>query len=153
MTGFEYTAAVGMLYEGQRDRGLECIRDIRARYDGRKRSPFNEAECGHHYARAMASWAAVLALTGFHYSALAEELQFAARPGRWFWSTGHAWGTVTLEEQNPGFQVRLQVVEGRMRLRTFRLPKAGRRHWERTRVMTTGDVLEFSTTFAPEDPV
>ena len=26
-----------------------------------------EAECGHHYARAMASWAAVLALSGFRY--------------------------------------------------------------------------------------
>ena len=67
MTGFEYTAAVGMLYEGQ-TRGLKCIAAIRDRYDGRKRNPFDEAECGHHYARAMATWAAVLALTGFRYS-------------------------------------------------------------------------------------
>ena len=44
--------------------GLRCIAAIRARYDGRKRSPFDEAECGHHYARAMASWAAVLAWPG-----------------------------------------------------------------------------------------
>ena len=41
MTGFEYTAAVGMLYEGQTDDGLRCIRNIRDRYDGRKRNPFN----------------------------------------------------------------------------------------------------------------
>ncbi len=68
MTGFEYTAASHMLYEGQRENGLKCIRAIRDRYDGKKRSPFDEAECGHHYARAMASWAAVLALTGFRYS-------------------------------------------------------------------------------------
>ncbi len=68
MTGFEYTAAVHMLYEGQRDEGLRVIEAIRARYDGQRRSPFDEAECGHHYARAMASWAAMLALTGFHYS-------------------------------------------------------------------------------------
>ncbi len=51
MTGFEYTAAVGMLYEGMTAEGLACIGDIRDRYDGRKRSPFDEAECGHHYAR------------------------------------------------------------------------------------------------------
>ncbi|UCF35995.1 MAG: hypothetical protein JSU96_14390, partial [Acidobacteriota bacterium] len=38
MTGFEYTAAVGMLYEGQIDEGLECVRQIRSRYDGKKRS-------------------------------------------------------------------------------------------------------------------
>jgi hypothetical protein len=49
---------------------LEIIMAIRARYDGLKRNPFNEAECGHHYARAMASWAAILALSGFEYSAV-----------------------------------------------------------------------------------
>ena len=72
MTGFEYVAAIGLLYEDELEAGLKCIKAIRDRYDGRKRSPFNEAECGHHYARAMASWAAILALSGFHYSALPE---------------------------------------------------------------------------------
>ncbi|MCY3020915.1 MAG: GH116 family glycosyl-hydrolase, partial [Planctomycetota bacterium] len=55
MTGFEYTAAVHMLYEGLVADGLKAIAAIRARYDGRKRSPFDEAECGHHYGRAIAS--------------------------------------------------------------------------------------------------
>ena len=53
MTGFEYAAAVGMLYEGLEAEGLTCIGLIRARYDGLHRNPFDEAECGHHYARAM----------------------------------------------------------------------------------------------------
>ena len=56
MTGFEYTAATGLLQVGAADEGLEIIRSIRDRYDGGKRNPFDEAECGHHYARAMASW-------------------------------------------------------------------------------------------------
>ena len=43
LTGFEYTAAVGMLYEGQLNAGLRCIEAVRERYDGRKRSPFDEA--------------------------------------------------------------------------------------------------------------
>ena len=64
MTGFEYTAASHMLYEGQVETGLQCIRDIRDRYDGRKRSPFNEAECGYHYARAMAAWSTWISRTG-----------------------------------------------------------------------------------------
>src|SRR5690554_3066376 len=38
MTGFEYVAAIGMLQEGLTDDGLLCIRNIRNRYDGRKRS-------------------------------------------------------------------------------------------------------------------
>ena len=90
MTGFEYTAAVGMLYEGMTDEGLLCIKNIRDRYDGRKRSPFDEAECGHHYARAMASWAAVLALSGFHYSAPQATMTLNAQEGRYFWSNGYA---------------------------------------------------------------
>jgi non-lysosomal glucosylceramidase len=78
MTGFEYVAAIGLLYENEEDAGLHCIKAIRDRYDGRTRSPFNEAECGHHYARAMASWAAILALSGFHYSAVTGTLTFRA---------------------------------------------------------------------------
>ena len=39
MTGFEYTAAVGMLYEGMTGEGLQSIRDIRARYDGAQAQP------------------------------------------------------------------------------------------------------------------
>jgi len=39
MTGFEYTAGVSMLYEGQLDNGLKVISAIRRRYDGRQRSP------------------------------------------------------------------------------------------------------------------
>ena len=125
MTGFEYTAAVGMIYEGLTDDALKCIGAIRARYDGRKRSPFNEAECGHHYARAMASWAAVLALTGFGYSAVRREMCFANTPGRHFWSTGHAWGTCEIEPDGDATQVRLEVLGGTVSLATFVLTGHG----------------------------
>jgi uncharacterized protein (DUF608 family) len=110
MTGFEYTAAVGMLYEGMEEEGLQVIRNIRARYDGSKRSPFNEAECGHHYARAMASWASVLALTGFQYSALDKTIKFKNQVGKWFWSNGYAWGTCEISEDF----IMLAVKKGRL---------------------------------------
>jgi len=108
MTGFEYAAAIGMLYEGQVEAGLRCIQNIRDRYDGRKRSPFDEAECGHHYARAMAAWGAVLALTGFGYSAVEKRLTLAARDGAFFWSNGYAWGVYRLA----GRKLTLRVQRG-----------------------------------------
>ena len=118
MTGFEWTAAVGMLYEGMTDEGLACIEAIRERYDGRKRNPYDEAECGHHYARAMAAWSAVLALTGFHYSAVEKEIRFACpdHPVTWFWSTGYAWGTC---EINPEGGIGFSVLFGKITVATL----------------------------------
>lgn len=141
MTGFEYTAAVGMLYEGMTDEGLRSIADIRARYDGLKRNPFDEAECGHHYARAMASWAAVLALTGFRYSAVTREMTFAANAGRHFWSTGYAWGTCTIAgDSRKGWNVSLNVVEGQVGLQTL-VVGTGRASIDPGRVMAAGESL------------
>jgi non-lysosomal glucosylceramidase len=58
-TGFEYSAAVGLLLEGEHDLAYRTVADVRDRHDGRRRNPFNEVECGHHYARSMASWGLV----------------------------------------------------------------------------------------------
>jgi uncharacterized protein (DUF608 family) len=138
MTGFEYTAAVGMLYEGQTAAGLKCIQAIRDRYDGRKRSPFDEAECGHHYARAMASWAAVLALTGFHYSGVAQTMTFAAQDGQCFWSNGRAWGTCRQRRTKDGVKVDLQVLHGSVKLRRLVLTGAGEVHLPSTRIIAAG---------------
>jgi hypothetical protein len=140
MTGFEYTAAVHMLYEGQTEAGLKVMTAIRERYDGRKRSPFDEAECGHHYARAMASWAAVLALTGFQYSGVDQTLRFAAASGpcRWFWSNGAAWGTV---EQRPGaaeIEVCLSVLYGTLRIRRLELDGHGFMDFSDPQILMSG---------------
>lgn len=56
MTGFEYVVAAGLAQQGDFAAAEKVVRDIRSRYDGRKRNPFDEAECGHHYVRALASW-------------------------------------------------------------------------------------------------
>lgn len=97
MTGFEYTAAVGMIQDGDRAKGVKVIDAIRARYDGARRNPFDEAECGHHYARAMASWSAFVAWNGFEYDGRSGTITFDFREagGQTFWSTGAAWGTWT----------------------------------------------------------
>ena len=115
MTGFEYAAAVGMLFEGQTEDGLKCISAIRDRFDGAKRNPFDEPECGHHYSRSMASWAAVIALSDFHWSGVAKSFSITGKPGSWFWSNGSSWGTVTVA----GDYADLKVIEGSVELKSF----------------------------------
>jgi non-lysosomal glucosylceramidase len=141
MTGFEYVAAVEMLYEGQAESGLRCIKNIRDRFDGRKRNPFDEIECGHHYARAMDSWAATLALSGFHYSGVGKTMSVTARPGHYFWSNGYAWGTVTVREGGMG--AKLEVLKGDVALEHF---SAGGRmkDFKKGNRVKEGEVLEMA---------
>jgi non-lysosomal glucosylceramidase len=96
MTGFEHSTAALMVYSGMVDQGLEAIGNIRARYDGEKRNPWDEAECGHHYARAMAAWSGVIATSGFQYDGpQAAVIAIPRVPHKTFvsfWSTGTGWG-------------------------------------------------------------
>jgi uncharacterized protein (DUF608 family) len=143
MTGFEYAAAVGMLYEGHVENGLKCIKNIRDRYDGQKRSPFDEAECGYHYARAMASWAAVLALTGFHYSGVEKTMTFAAQQGTYFWSNGYAWGTCSLKRTERNTTVQLSVLHGELTLAKFILDGFGYNQFDKTLRINVGQIAKF----------
>lgn len=121
MTGFEHAAAVEMLYEGQTEEGLRTIQDIRNRYDGKKRNPFNEAEYGHHYARSMMAWGAVLATTGFHYSGVDKSMRFTSKPGTYFWSNGYSWGICEVKEK----EAILTVLFGELELNSFSLKDLG----------------------------
>ncbi|MDE2820851.1 MAG: GH116 family glycosyl-hydrolase [Chloroflexota bacterium] len=145
MTGFEYTAAIGMLYEGDLDDGLKCIGAIRDRYDGLKRNPFDEAECGHHYARAMVSWAAILALTGFQYSAVDGTLAFAAptEARRHFWSSGYAWGSCELTPNDDGScGLSFKVLHGEIRVAELQLTGLGALRYDQAQVLQKGDALD-----------
>jgi hypothetical protein len=130
MTGFEYTAASLMLYQGMVDHGVACIADIRRRFDGVRRNPWDEAECGHHYARAMASWSGVLALTGFRYRG--DERHVVVAPPaagpefRSFWAAGAAWGQLRLAARGRK-SLSLEVIEGALAVKRIELAanKAG----------------------------
>lgn len=56
MTGFEYVVAALLAWNGEKDEAVRIVKDIRDRYDGFKRNPFDEPECGNHYARTLAAW-------------------------------------------------------------------------------------------------
>ncbi|MCL2500943.1 MAG: non-lysosomal glucosylceramidase [Defluviitaleaceae bacterium] len=75
-TGIEYQVASHLIYEGFTDEGLRIVKACRDRHDGIRRSPWNEVECGHHYARSLASYGVLLALTGFRCDAVNKILSF-----------------------------------------------------------------------------
>ncbi|GIZ09772.1 GH116 family glycosyl-hydrolase [Flavobacterium sp. UMI-01] len=137
MTGFEYTASIGMMYEGQTEQGLSNIKNIRDRYDGLKRNPFNEAECGNNYARAMASWGAVIALSGFHYSAVEKSIAFTATPGTYFWSNGSAWGVCKINKETVEFSVQ----EGALELKKFCLKDSKEIKFKETLKIKAGETV------------
>jgi non-lysosomal glucosylceramidase len=147
LTGCEYAVAVHMFYEGLSSQGLKVVKGVRDRHDGRKRNPFSEPECGHHYARAMAAWGAVLALTGFHYSAVEQSLEFARaeKEARWLWSTGSAWGTVRQKpRRGGGSAVELTVLHGALTLKRFSLAGLPAVEWGRARTLRKGRTLRVS---------
>ncbi len=139
MTGFEHTAAVSMLYEGQVNEGLRTIQDIRNRYDGKKRNPFNEAEYGHHYARSMMAWGAVLATSGFHYSGVEKSMRFTSKPGIYFWSNGYSWGTCEVKEG----EAILKVLHGQLELKTFALEGQGMKKFKR-KIINSSEALKIT---------
>ena len=99
-TGIEYQVAAHLILEGWVDEGIEIVEALRARHDGVRRNPWNEVECGNHYARSMASWALLLALSGMQINAdnggatfePVSELLSEAAPFKVFWSDGRSWG-------------------------------------------------------------
>ncbi len=114
-TGLEYLAAAHLLFVGFTREGIEAINNVRARYDGERRNPWDEPECGHHYARAMSSWSTFLAASGFRYHGGQQSVTIKAAPGfRCFWSTATGWGTFRVT----GAGATLRVDHGTLVVRT-----------------------------------
>lgn len=108
-TGIEYQVASHLILMGHVAEGLEIVRACRDRYDGRVRNPFNEYECGHWYARAMASYALLQALGGARYDAVDKVLCLnpAIRGDfRCFLSTATGYGTVGMRGGKPFIEVK-----------------------------------------------
>lgn len=122
-TGIEYQVAAGLLWEGMVDEALAILKAVDERYDGGKHNPWNEVECGDHYARALASWGAYLALCGFRYDGPAARLGFAPRlaPDGFaaFFSAAEGWGTMRQTRAARSQTQRVEVKWGRLRLATL----------------------------------
>ncbi|MBI4873772.1 MAG: hypothetical protein HY822_03955 [Acidobacteria bacterium] len=125
-TGIEYQVAAHLIYEGLVKEGLAIVQAVRERYDGARRNPWNEVECGHHYARAMSSWSLLTALSGFAFSAPRKDLRFRPHVNRAsfraLFSTGTSWGSYTQRDTKGEFKVLIEVEGGELELATLRVP-------------------------------
>ena len=125
-TGSEYQVAAHCIMEGMVEEGLKILAALRARYNGKRRNPYNEIECGDHYSRAMAGWSVLDALSGFRYNALTDALAFApaGEPQdelRVPFITRDGWGTFASCQTELGWKIRLTCAFGQLQVRRLTL--------------------------------
>ncbi len=124
-TGCEYQVAGHMIWEGMLTEAFAILRGVHERYSGLINNPFNEVECGDHYARAMASWGCLTALSGFEYDGPAGIIGFAPRLTpenfRVFFSASEGWGTFAQNQSYRHKKATLEPRWGKVRLNEFRL--------------------------------
>ena len=130
MNGFEYQAAGHMIWEGMVLEGLAVTRAIHDRYHPSRRNPWNEVECGDHYARSMASYGVYLAACGFEYHGPKRHLGFAPRLSpenfRAAFTTAEGWGTFSQTDGDGRRKARVQLKWGKLALKSLALlPLAG----------------------------
>ncbi len=134
--GYEYAAAIQMVQSALLREGMRAIKAIRDRYDGERRNPWNEFECGSNYARSMASYSLLNTFAGFQFDMVRGQVGFnPLRPkrGRFrcFWSLDSGWGEF---EMKPG-SAEVRLLQGCLRLNVLSLPFAAKK---KIRTVTVG---------------
>jgi len=107
-TGIEYQVASHLMLMGEVESGLDIVKEVRKRYDGRVRNPFNEYECGHWYARALASYGLLQGLTGVRYDAVDKTLFIDSKivdNFQSFLSTENGYALVGLKKGKPFMKI------------------------------------------------
>ena len=118
--GVEYQVASHLIYEGFVREGLDIAQSIRARHDGQRRNPWNEFECGNHYARSMASYTLLTGLSGFEYSAPDKYISFTpkinARDFRTFFAVDSGWGLYSQKSGAKKASIEIDIRYGQITL-------------------------------------
>jgi len=125
--GIEYQVASHMIYEGMIEEGLAIVMGTRRRHRGDRRNPWDEFECGHHYARSMASYALLLALSGFRYSATTKRLHFSPKIFQnnfcTFFTTARGWGLYRQRIQDNNAEFSLELKYGSLSINELEIPR------------------------------
>ncbi len=120
MTGFEYSFAGLLIRYGRIDDAKKVVKAVRDRYDGKKRNPWNEIECGNNYARSMASFALLPILSGFEFDLPHSCIGFAPKTEGDFkcpWFAGTAWGELDI----CGNEISIGLFDGEIELSSIGL--------------------------------
>ncbi|MBJ6369561.1 GH116 family glycosyl-hydrolase [Snuella sedimenti] len=149
MTGFTYQAAAHMISEELVDEGMQMIKAIHDRYAPEKRNPYNEVEYGNHYTRAMSSYGAFIAASGFTLHEPNGQIGFAPKiePNNFksAFITGTSWGTFTQTKQGDIHSASLSLAFGTLKLNTFIL--VANTKPKKLNVSLNGNVIESDYTF------
>jgi non-lysosomal glucosylceramidase len=123
MNGFEYQVAGHMIWEGLVMEGLAVTRAVHDRYHASRRNPWNEIECGDHYARSMASYGVYLAAGGFEYDGPKQHIGFAPKltPENFksAFTSAEGWGSYSQKVEGGKLKAEISVRWGRLKLRTI----------------------------------
>ncbi len=129
MTGFEYQVAGHMIWEGMLENGLAVTKAIHDRYHASKRNPWNEVECGDHYARAMASYGVFLAVCGFEYHGPKGLVGFAPKitPENFksAFTSAEGWGLFSQSRTSENQHCKIKMNYGQLKMKVFRLELGG----------------------------
>lgn len=120
MTGFEYAFAGLLISEGYIEDGLKVVRAVRNRYDGQKRNPWNEIECGSNYARAMSSFSLLPLFSGLEFHLPRKHIGFSpilSGKFRCLWSLGTGWGDFIYT----GSVYKIIVADGNLELESVKI--------------------------------
>ena len=127
--GIEYQVASHLIMEGMVQEGLSIVQGVRARHDGIRRNPWNEFECGSHYARSLASWSVLTALSGYEFDIPNKRLGFSPRVWpdmfKCLWSVDSAWGSYEQELYGQEAHIHLSVNAGKLQLASLKLGNCG----------------------------
>ncbi len=122
-TGIEYQVATNMIYEGMIEEGLSMVKSVHERYNPIKHNPWNEIECGDHYARALASWGVLLALEGYHYNGPEKYLRYVPKVQpenfKGFFTGAEGWGNLSQSRTSGKQQNSVAVAYGKVPLTTL----------------------------------
>ena len=123
--GYEDQVAANLIYHGFVLEGIAVMKAIRDRYDGRKRDPYCQIECGGYYARSLANYSVLLALGGYRVKAPIARMEFARKimPENFksFFAASEGWGSYSQNITGGGLSARLEVKWGKLRLKEISL--------------------------------
>ena len=118
--GYEDQVAANLIYHGYVLEGIAVMKAIRDRYDGRKRDPYCQIECGGYYARSLANYGVLLAVSGYRVDTPVGRVEFAPKltPENFksFFSGGAGWGAYSQRIGGSELSAQLTVKWGRVRL-------------------------------------
>jgi len=125
MNGFEHQVAGHMIWEGLTLEGLAVERTLHDRYSASRRNPWNEIECGDHYARSMASYGVYLAACGFEYHGPNAHIGFAPKLSpedfKCAFTSAEGWGSYSQKVQAGKLTAEIAVRWGKLKLQTIAL--------------------------------